>query len=157
MREVTVKLYQFEELNERAKEKARNWFREARDGEYDWDWIREDARNIGLEIFSLDFNRPNEGRLRWDALKVAEEIIKQHHKYCDTHKTALRYLEQLKKENDENLSEEREITEAEFLYDLLEDYRVMLYKEMEYQNSDEFVDENIIANEYEFTEDGERV
>lgn len=156
MRTKTINLYKFDELSDEAKEKARDWFREGNDGENEWDYIREDAKEIGLEILSLDFNRPNKGRLLWDALEVAEEIIKNHGKDCETHKTALRYLEQLKKENDENLSEQREETEAEFLHDLLEDYRVMLDKEIEYQNSDEVVDENIMANEYEFTEDGKR-
>lgn len=155
MREITVKLFKFDELTDKAKEKARIWFREGNDGQFEWENIQEDAKAIGLEIQMLDQHRANQGRLLWDALEVAEEIIKEHGKDCETHKTALRYLKQLKKENDENLSYEREKTETEFLHDLLEDYRIILDKEYEYQNSDEVIDETIMVNKYEFTEDGE--
>ncbi len=46
--------------------------------------------------------------------------------------------------------------EKEFLNTLLQDYAQILQKEYEYLMSDEMVDESIIANEYEFNEDGSR-
>lgn len=159
MREIIIKAYQFNELSDKAKEKARQWFREGNDGADGWECIKEDAANVGLKIVSLPLYVQGmpEGELIWDALEVAEEIIREHGPACDTHQTALCYLPALKKENDENLSDEREKAEHEFLNDLLEDYRVMLQKVDEYQNSDKYVDETIEANEYEFTEEGKRI
>lgn len=157
MRIKEIKLYKYDELSDEAKEKAREWFLEGYESSFDWEYVQEDANNIGLEIMFL---RPtgiqgnNEGKFKWDALEVANAIFKEHGNTCETYKTALSYLKQLQKENDENLSDEREKTERSFLYDLLEDYRIMLEKEVEYQTSKEQVEENILANEYEFTEDG---
>ena len=49
---------------------------------------------------------------------------------------------------------EGEEMEEDFLQSLLEDYRIMYNKDIEYQNSDEYISETIEANEYEFTKDG---
>jgi len=50
--------------------------------------------------------------------------------------------------------------DVEAIETLLRDYMTWIYRELEkeyeYQNADEQVDETIRANEYEFTEDGER-
>jgi hypothetical protein len=43
---------------------------------------------------------------------------------------------------------------AEFLCDLLEDYRIILSKEYNYQTSEETIKETIEANDYEFTAEG---
>src|ERR1700683_3855603 len=78
---------------------------------------------------------------------------------CDTYKTAERYQKELQRLYDLDCKEETtesqdayENCAHEFLHDLLEDYRVMLNKEIEYLQSNESVDESIRANEYEFTE-----
>jgi RecG-like helicase len=41
------------------------------------------------------------------------------------------------------------------LEECLESWRIAWEKEMEYESSDEYISETIIANEYDFTEDGE--
>lgn len=57
---------------------------------------------------------------------------------------------------------ERELSAADFetMQQLLRDFMDWIYaqleKEWDYQNADEQVDENIRANEYEFTEEGKR-
>ena len=53
----TVISYKFEELSPKAKEKARDWFRE---GALDYDWwdsTYEDAASIGLKITGFDLGR----------------------------------------------------------------------------------------------------
>jgi|SRR5579864_1148504 len=154
MREITVKLYQFDELSESAKEKAREWFRD--DGglmaQWAFDNVIEDAKNIGLDIHTLDDRRANEGEFTGGALDCAKAIRENHGKTCETFKTVSRYWKELNS-NDET---ERENSEHEFLHDLLEDYRVMLNEQIEYDYSTEQVDESIRANEYEFTEEGKR-
>ena len=164
MREITVKLYQYSELSEDAKEKARQWFREGYNGSFEWEGIQEDAENVGLEIHELDQHRTNRGEFTTSALECAEKILKDHGKDCEIYKMVEKYVGELRRiaklEDEEEyspvLNEEKENTEHEFLHNLLEDYRIMLDHNIEYQNSDEVVVENIEANEYEFTENGKR-
>ena len=163
MRIIETKVYKFEELNEEAKEKARDWFREANDGWTEFATILEDAKEIGLKITAL---RPtgiqgnNEGRFITTARECAEKILKNHGEGCETFKTAGAYLKDidaLELNDDGDFVDEDTANELtrDFKYSLLEDFRIMFEQEGEYQNSDEVVEENIIANEYEFTEDGQ--
>lgn len=62
MHTITTTVYTFDELNDKAKEKAREWFREGNlDYEW-WDSLYEDAdtcaRLIGIEIDSRPRNNP---------------------------------------------------------------------------------------------------
>ena len=121
-----------------------------------------------MRISSLDHRRANSGSFEKFAEDTAERIVENHGAECETAKTARDFLfdvRQLKKEfppTDENgfTNGEYEDTvadlEKEFLHDILEDYRIMLDQEIEYQNSAEQVDESIRANEYTFTADGRR-
>lgn len=47
MREITIKLYQFNELSDKAKEKARDWYREITAGDnYFADYIQDEFKSI---------------------------------------------------------------------------------------------------------------
>lgn len=166
MRTIRIKLYKFNELSESAKEKAIENFRinNYNDDEFIWDQIQDDAKEINLEIISLDDNRRNEGQFVYSGEDTAKLILEKHGKDCDTYKTAENFLhewepakEKFERENEgwyfryENEGEEME---EDFLQSLLEDYRIMYNKDIEYQNSDEYISETIEANEYEFTKDG---
>jgi hypothetical protein len=161
MKTKTINVYQFSELDEQAKERARQWFRAGSDYSCEWEYIQEDAKNVGLIIERLDQYHANKGRFERFAEDTAERILKEHGESGETHKTAKVFLsgiKALKRDEDGELylqeQDKAAALETEFLHDLLEDYRIMLEKEIEYQNSDEQVDENIVANEYEFTADG---
>jgi len=79
-----------------------------------------------------------------------------YHKYCTD------FTVSLGEENDdsENLSQEEWSAAENSLIETARDYMEWIYrqleKEYEYQNSDECVDESILANQYTFLEDGER-
>lgn len=152
MREITVKLYQFDELDERAKERARDWYRndDGMESQYAWEYVIEDAANIGLEIYALD--RCNKGRFLENGRDCARRILKDHGDTCETYKTARQFIDGLEAQDEDTIEQ----IEKDFLYSLLEDYRIMLEKETEYRYSAEVVDETIRANEYEFTEEGKR-
>lgn len=163
MREVTVKLYQYDELNEKAKEKALTWFLEAGNDDEWWDYMYDDAKNIGLKITSFDLYRQNiTGEIITSAPEMIETIIRDHGKTCETYKTAERYaptfkdLEAMRDNDDEKFDDEWEKSEHEFLHDILEDYLVMLRHESEYREGREYLEEGIRINEYEFTENGKR-
>lgn len=57
MREITTKIYTFDELSDDAKEKAREWFRQGvfDDSNY-WDHVYEDAKEIA-SMFGLDIQK----------------------------------------------------------------------------------------------------
>ena len=168
MKTVAINLFSFEELNEQAKDKA---LYELRDINLDYNWwefIYEDAKKIGLKITSFDTerNRHAKGKFLLAANEVAQNILNNHGESCDTYKTAASFMEDWQPvfndymneegENYESREKENELTEMEedFLNSLLEDYSIMLEKEMEYLYSDEAVIDTIEANQYTFTEDG---
>ncbi len=57
MRIKEIKLFKFEELSDKAKEKAMDWFREASGSDQWWENVYEDAANIGLKITEFDIDR----------------------------------------------------------------------------------------------------
>jgi hypothetical protein len=62
MKIIETKVYEFDELNDAAKEKARDWYRALPfNGEDAWENVKEDADQIGLTIYALDARRNNEG------------------------------------------------------------------------------------------------
>lgn len=160
MKQATVNLYQFNELSDEAKEKARAWWREgALDHDW-WDSIYEDAATIGLKItaFDLDRNRHAAGRFTEFAQTVAANIMQNHGDTCETFKTAAQFVMDRAAINlsADDADCKLETLEAEFERSILEDYSIILQKEYEYLLSDEQVDEAIMANEYEFLESGKR-
>lgn len=161
----TITLYTYDELpTEKAKDIARNWWRECYDASDAMDMVKEDARQIGLTIESLGCNRGNLGEFADGAFNCANKIISDHGKDCATYKTAAKYQAAWDDVPDQitNLEEESrnaesiDAIEGEFLSDLLEDYRVMMEQEIEYQNSDEAVNEMLRDNQYTFRENGTR-
>jgi hypothetical protein len=170
MKTIETKVYEFNELSDSAKEKARDWYREhALDYEW-WEATYEDAARIGLKIKSFDLDRRHAtGEFTQPAAHVAEEILKQHGETCETYKTAAAFVKQCKeldaktpKEADgspvdeSTFNDSQNEQDAEFLKSLLEDYSIILKNESEYLVSDELVDESIEINEYTFTETGKR-
>lgn len=162
MRTIETKVYTFDELTDSAKEKARDWYRQGGlDYEW-WDTTYEDAEMIGLKISGFDLRGLCDGEFIGTALETVNKIKENHGDTCETYKTAIRYEQSLRdtlfaSEKDTATLEDDDAYENsvhEFLLDLLEDYRIILEKELEYIISAESVDENIRANEYEFTENG---
>ncbi len=161
MKTIETNVYLYSELSDEAKQKANVWYSEHA---YDYDWyesIYEDAKTIGLTItgFGLDRDRHAEGSLLHTAYVVADKIMHEHGKDCDTYKLAAAYIadyDKAKKMPDEKFDAKLEEIEDEFQRDLLEEYSVMLQRESEYMVSDETIAEAMEANEYTFTESGKR-
>jgi hypothetical protein len=157
-RKITVTLFQFDELDDDAKEKARDWFRNGIQLDEWWECVYDDAERIGLKISGFDLG----GRMSIDAKltesvsEVCRRILAEHGKDCRTWKTAIAFLADRRngKTKAADEYEGEEIVES-FRNELAQDYFFMLRDEYEYQYSDECVDESIRANEYEFTEEGE--
>lgn len=165
---VEVTVYTFNELNARAKERARNWYRNSADTEcqFAWEAVKEDAQSVRLELSTykvIGYMQPVvtlEGAFIDSAFNCATTILATHGDTCDTYKTAQAFIKQWEALPDTNSHEARtddaDALEADFLAFLLKDYGVMLQKDFEYRESDQYIDDIIIANEYTFTEAGKR-
>lgn len=168
MKTVTINLYSFNELNENAQQKAIENLSDINVNFDWWDFVYEDAENIGLKItsFDLDRNRHAKGYFILSASEVAANIFSNHGKDCETYKTAESFMKEWQPIFDDYMNEDSENYESQeleerlidmeddFLNSLLEDYSIMLQNECEYLRSDEAIIETIEANEYLFTEDG---
>jgi hypothetical protein len=171
MRTAQINYYNFNELSDRAKDTARDWWRQHALDYGWWESIYEDAAQIGLKITGFDTGRSCEitGDFIGAADETADKILAEHGDRCDTwaeanayKKTVAEFMTTAEKDEDGELAtyaleNEREDIDREFLRALLEEYLSVLRHEEEYQLSDEVADEMITANAYEFTEDGKIV
>lgn len=156
-REITV--YKFDELSDKAKEKAREWFRESSydDMHFEWENLEDDAENVGLKLATWGYRRYLTLELVLDFNQVLTKILADHGECCETWKTAKRYKDEYNKLSEEQiLNGGDEGLREDFVEDIAEDYRVMADNQYEYIQSDEYIDETIRINEYDFTEDGRR-
>ncbi len=159
----TVTSYEFDELSSKAKEVARDWFREgALDYEW-WDSVYEDAKNVGLKITEFDTGRHFIGaELTVNPIDSAQAVVADHGKDTATYKIASSFLKSVKNPDDRGVWDRtapREVIEEmgeEYLSNLKDAYLQTLIDEAEYLTSDEQVDESIRANEYEFHKNGKR-
>lgn len=164
MKTIEIKLYQFGELSPEAQKKVIDKHAAINVSDSWWDSTYEDAKNAGLKLtsFDLDRNRHAKGEFILSPAECAEKIITEHGTQCETHKTAKDFISALEAltgqhENIEDVNEDEiEFLEDAFLKSILEDYSIILQEESEYLQSEQAIKETIEANEYDFTEEGNR-
>lgn len=173
MRTLTIEktVYTFDELSESAKETARDWYRDSMEQD---DWTGRDAiesRNAFLREFNADFRRGNQCSIRVDGGYANEDDISElsyvrlwkylnaNHADClakigDCQFAGVCWDETLLDGIAEFMRKPYRVDFESLLYSCCEDLRIAVDNEVEYQNSDEVIDESIRCNEYEFTENG---
>lgn len=170
MRTIRTKVYQFSELSKEAQEKVINRMADINVDYEWWENTYEDAANIGLKITGFDIDRASycKGEFTLSANEVAQNILTQHGESCETYKTAqsfmdewqpvfFNYMDETHADYESGESEDKmQEIEDEFLKSLCEDYRIILSHEYDYLTNSEAIKETIIANEYEFTIEGNR-
>lgn len=163
----------YDELSDDAKEKVVQRFWDINVDQEWWQFVYDDAQQIGLQItgFDLDRNKHATGKLKAATHEVLELILKNHGEQTDTYKLALDYKTQLEaiKTKPEYLDPECltglsyegeqaiEDLETQFEQDLLNEYADILQKEYDWRTSREQIEETIRANEYEFNEEGKLI
>lgn len=204
--EVTKTLYYYEDLDDKAKEKARAWYRRASEDDTYWsECVIEHAANMA-DILGIDLRKHNgnpviywsgfwsqgdgacfEGTYKY-AKGSTEKIRKEAPKDEELHKIAdrfvavqSRYFYQLTAtvkyrghyyhehctEIDVELDDGVDVYNSQNFEEACEEVRdclrafmrwiyKSLEKEYEWANSDEVVEDNIIANEYTFSKEGKR-
>lgn len=170
MRTIQTTVYQFGELNDEAKGKARAWYREGRslfwDGEYQ-DTLNAFCSALGIKWDCCDIDRMD---IRY-RIQQDENILELSYVRLWKWLQAQSFVSKLKTDcpftgfcaDEDILQPLREFLERptkttlqELIGDCLYSWLKAYCADVEYQNSDEAVDSNILANEYEFTKDGKR-
>lgn len=142
MREITIKLYSFDELSDEAKEVARDWWRSEEDR--DPAWLHEHNQSAKEAMKFIESYR------MWDgvsALKAAAEKMKGECPwtgYC-ADAEAIDAIIEACEENDD-ISDIQQIVRETMNERWEEEYEAAM--------EDENVDENIRMNDYEFLESG---
>ena len=176
MKTIKVKIYNYAELNEEAKQKAAQWFVEGNVTDAFW-WEKEDAKQIGLLLETCDiYHRDITGRFVTEAETCARSIVKEHGESCETFQTATNYLKELEalgtvpdlviphtneEENAfddkcEEYDSNKEAIDEAFLKDILQAYLSIFRKGLDYEESAEYIRELMESNGYTFTKDGKR-
>ena len=163
----TITLYTFDELpTEKAKNKARDWWRECDYGRYDG--VYEDAAQAGIKItgFNIDPGSSCDIEFLDGAFNCAVAVRANHGETCDTYKAAVAYeaacddvnteAEKRGDQGEARRAETLDAVEEEFKQALEKAYLEMLRDEYEDRQSDEYLDDVLRCNDYTFTETGER-
>lgn len=159
MREATITVYKFEELSEKVQGKVIDKLAEL-SFDYDWwDFIYDDAKQVGIKINGFDIYAGYCKAEYTDSAEfTADAIIENHGSSCNTYKHAQQYqAERVKLDNGNNDDFDALVDDLndDFLENLKRDYLVMLREEYDYIGSKEHAIEIAEANDYEFTADGE--
>lgn len=173
MRAIEVKLYEFEELSTKAKENA---IAEHRDINVYSDWYDstcEGMKEVGIEINSFDIYRMDINITIGDSEYTANEtiayfgegmeIVKISKQFISDRDALIKRLGEgndiagysVKEEFIDEYDEEIEYLEEQYKREMAEEILRWLRDEYEFLQTDEAIAETLIANDYEFTENGE--
>ena len=154
METIELTLYRFDELGDKAKEKAREWYRDGL--EYHWfsesmDSIRAFAKHFGVTVkdWSIggygSYIHTDATNANFRGLKLAD-IDRDYMPtgYCLDADLWQEFYDQFKQTGDAKHAFEQALEEA----------ISAIQRDIDYQFSDEAVDESMTFNEYKFTEDG---
>lgn len=159
MQTVTINVYEFSELSEKARARVLEKFRSA-NVEHDWwEFIYADAENCGIKLtgFDLGCRRECSGEFIDGAAAAREKILEEYQDQedLDIYKIAAAF-EPPARPDEISLDDEYDADQADaaFLRDLLGCWWYRLEEECEWLCSDEAVIDFIEANEYRFFADG---
>ena len=160
-----VTAYTFDELSEQAKNKAREWMRRCVGETTDWaDPIEEDAGNVGLKLTEWGIDRAQVAEVECADIPAAvTRILTEHGKEAATTYAAAEWRKEtgsarrVREGGNKELAEQmEEAANATFIRAVGGAYLQMLRDEYAYRMSNEAIDEDILANDYLFSEEGTR-
>lgn len=168
---IEVQAFSFDELSDEAKERAREWYRgEGLHEVLDFDHMYDDFETCA-NILGIDINSRSERSIQGKSLSPRPAIYWTG--FCSQLRNAFglrattkhrgHYYHSRSMDIDvyDARDESRDLGEDEkLLTECLIDFADWMYRQLDaendYQYSDEAVDECIEANDYKFTEEGER-
>lgn len=158
MREITLKVYKFEELDEDVQEKVLDDHRyfEVEIGDW-WDCVYDMAKEEGVKIKAFDTYRMDiEVEVDIDEEAARKEIL-------ESGELGVELLASLDDDEEDEDALEEALEEALELYskekneEAGEKWLKILAEEEEHLTSDEYIKDFLVANEYEFYENGKQV
>lgn len=172
MKPIGIKnIYNFDQLEETAKEKAREWFREGHDDpmmqSHMINLLKEELDERGIKYnedsidvrYSLSYSQGDGfmfiGELEWNKYTIYIKHGGGRYYHSNSAQIEMQETENLGFHVDDD---HEDFKKFDAIYQ--EICKVMEskgYSEIEYQNSAEYIDESIEANEYTFTKEGERL
>lgn len=155
MKTVSLPVYTFQELDDKAKERARDWWRSS----LDYPWFDDSLASIRafVEHFGASVGDWSIGERGRDYIKT--DITQEHFRgrklkefspdhmptgYCLDCDLWGTFHQEWKRTSDPMYAFEQALEAA----------LCSIASDVEYQYTDEAVDDSLIANDYEFTEDG---
>ena len=163
MRMIKIKAFLFEELDSQTKEKVIENNRTINvDSNFWYECELENFKHeLKIKVNEFDVYRTEINITIENSFETAQGIVNFFGKESSivySAKTFIRdmiFIEEKYEHDGEKLEEELEYLEEEFRGEIAEEILSMLTSQYEYETSDDEIKETIIANEYEFTEDGE--
>lgn len=167
MRQETINIYQFEELNEKAQETALEWYRNVQDihwGDEAIESLTKFCEWFGIELCDWSYGL-------YDGVTIKTNIEYLSYGDKDVQYSKKYFLDGLSEDcpftgycMDETLldpirklkSNDTYAVRIELLQSCLDNWVSNFEAELEHQQTDEYIKENIICNEYEFLENGKR-
>ena len=175
MRTIEIKAFQFEELDSQTQEKVIENNRTINVDSNFWYECELDnyKHELKIKVNEFDIYRRKINITIEDSFDTAERIVNFFGKESSMVKTAKIFIKDrdslvkkygegnekegysVKEEYWSEYDEEIEYLEEEFRREIAEEILSMLTSQYEYEISDDAIKETILANEYEFQEDGE--
>ena len=163
MRMIKIKAFLFEELDSQTKEKVIENNRTINvDSNFWYECELENFKHeLKIKVNEFDVYRTEINITIENSFETAQGIVNFFGKESSivySAKTFIRdmiFIEEKYEHDGQKLEEELEYLEEEFRGEIAEEILSMLTSQYEYETSDDEIKETIIANEYEFTEDGE--
>lgn len=158
METVTVNVYEFSELSEKARARVLEKFRHANVDYEWWEFVYADAEeNCGIKLtgFDLGVRRECSGEFVDGAASARKKILEEYEGDSDIYKIAAAFEPPARPDEigpDDEYDADR--ADAAFLRDLLDFWWYRLNEECEWLCSDEAVIDFLEANEYRFFADG---
>lgn len=164
MRTETIEVFQFEELSKEAKQKAIEWYRNGNEMEFMPEAMQEYAEQLleesnfydfeGFKVYySLAYCQGDGAQVIFDGrYKDYYVKVKSNDRYSHKYATSIDIYDEEQEDAPEDVYESFK-EEYYALCDKIERYG---YDYIDHENEDENIAETIIANEYEFTSDGNR-
>lgn len=165
MRTETIKIYTFKELSPKAKEKARDWFREHND----YPFLSEAMNEYAIDLLAEYHIIPNkETVLVWYSLSHCQgdcaciEFVGTWNGKRVYAKHNGRYTNEYSATVEVCTEDETGYCEPEDSTQFIEDVYVPMcrklrdygYDYIDYENSNEYIDDTLTINDYEFYADG---
>lgn len=167
MQQKTINVYNYEELDEKAKENVLKYFREQEDFYYLEEDLKEYLKQLleenkikviqDLKLFySLSYCQGDGacfiGLFNWKGYEI---LIKHNSHYYHERSTDI-YIYKLDKDGNEKEATEKTYDSfKELYYSICRKIEKSGYEEIEYRQSEESIKELIEMNEYTFRENGE--